>query len=293
MLVGTVVVDDAVHVETFGHRLVNLAQERQKLLVPVTRLAGGQYRAVEHIQGRKQRGGAVTDIVMRNALNVTEAHRQHGLRALKRLTLAFLVYAQHQRVLWGTQVQADHVAQFLDEERVGRQFEASAAVRLEAQQFEVSMDAGRRDCRLRGNCAYAPMRGAVSRLGMQRLVNQLGHPLVIDRARLAGPHFVVQTVDALFKEPGAPFTHRGARELQAPGNLAIWFASGRSQDNACPCNQCSRNRARTRHRSKLRLFGIAQRQLHLRSPHRHAGISRFVDTNILRKHSSVNNGTAH
>ena len=52
MLVGNVVVDDAVHDETFGHRLVNLAQERQKLLVPVTRLAGGQYRSGEHIQGR-------------------------------------------------------------------------------------------------------------------------------------------------------------------------------------------------------------------------------------------------
>jgi len=89
---------------------------------------------------------------MRDALHAAEADRQHGLRALKRLALAFLVYAQHQRVLRSAQAQAYYVAQFLDEERVGREFEAVATVRLEAQQLEVSMDAGRRDCRLRGNC---------------------------------------------------------------------------------------------------------------------------------------------
>lgn len=32
-------------------------------------------------------------------------------------------------------------------------------------------------------------------------------------------------------------------------------------------------------------------QFHLWSAHWHAGISRSVDTNILRKHRSVNNGT--
>jgi len=42
MLVGTALINDAVHIETCRHRLVDLAQERQKLPVPVTRLAGGQ-----------------------------------------------------------------------------------------------------------------------------------------------------------------------------------------------------------------------------------------------------------
>jgi hypothetical protein len=52
----------------------------------------------------------VKDIVMRDALNVTEAHRQHGLCVLQRLILAFLVYSQHQRFLWRAQVQSDDVA---------------------------------------------------------------------------------------------------------------------------------------------------------------------------------------
>jgi hypothetical protein len=56
MLVGAVVVDDAVHVEPGRHRLVDFAQKRQEFLVPVTRLAGSEHhRAVEHIQAREQR----------------------------------------------------------------------------------------------------------------------------------------------------------------------------------------------------------------------------------------------
>jgi hypothetical protein len=117
----------------------------------------------------------------------TEAHSQHGPRALKLLALALLVYGQHQRVLLRAQVQAGHVAQFLDEEWGCRQSEAFAGVRPEAQQFE--------------------------------------------------------------------------------------------------------NRARTRHRSKSRLFGFTQCQLLLRSSHWHAGISSSADTNIHRNHNSVNKGT--
>src|ERR1700692_2507587 len=68
VLVTTVIVHDAVHVEFGRNRRVYFTQELQKLLVPVTRLAGGQYCAIKHIQGGEQRGGAVTDIVVRDTL---------------------------------------------------------------------------------------------------------------------------------------------------------------------------------------------------------------------------------
>jgi hypothetical protein len=129
--VGGVVVGDAVDVQLGRHGLVDLAQERQELLMPVARLAAGPHGAVEHVQRGEQRGGAVALVVVGDALDVAEAHGQHRLRALERLALALLVDADDQRVVGRTQVQADDVAQLLDEERVVGQLEALGAVGLQ------------------------------------------------------------------------------------------------------------------------------------------------------------------
>ncbi|MNT76009.1 hypothetical protein D3C72_2149620 [compost metagenome] len=128
---------------------------------------------------------------------------------------------------------------------------------------------------------------------MQRRLDEFRHALVVDRAWLARAQFIVQAIDAPFQEPSAPFAHCGTRELQPFGDLAVGLACSRRQDDARARHQRSRDSARTRHRSKLGLFVLAQHQFYLRSAHWHAGISRSVDTNILRKHRSVNNGTGH
>ena len=69
MLVTAVVVDDAVHVEFGWHGLVDFAQERQEFLMSMTRLAGSEHGAIEHIQGGKQRRGAMTDVIVGDAFN--------------------------------------------------------------------------------------------------------------------------------------------------------------------------------------------------------------------------------
>ena len=50
MRVSGVVVDDAVDVELCRHRLIDGAQERQELLVPMARLALGEHRTGEHVK---------------------------------------------------------------------------------------------------------------------------------------------------------------------------------------------------------------------------------------------------
>jgi hypothetical protein len=47
----------------------------------------------------KQRGRAVTFIVMSYALPIPETQWQHRLRTLKGLALTFLIYSQHQGVV--------------------------------------------------------------------------------------------------------------------------------------------------------------------------------------------------
>lgn len=52
-----VVVDDAVDVQVGAHSGVELAQEREELLVAMTRLAARERRTVEHVERSEQRGG--------------------------------------------------------------------------------------------------------------------------------------------------------------------------------------------------------------------------------------------
>ena len=74
------------------------------------------------------------DIVVGDAFDIAQSHRQHRLSALQRLDLAFFVDAQHHGVIRRIQIQTHDVAHFLDEERVVGQFEGPLPVRLHAEQ---------------------------------------------------------------------------------------------------------------------------------------------------------------
>jgi hypothetical protein len=98
--------------------------------MPMTPPARREDAAVEQVEGSEQGGGAVADRVVGHPLDITEAHGQQGLAALERLHLAFLVDAQDQRLVGRVEVEPHHIAQLLDEERVGRQLERVLAMRL-------------------------------------------------------------------------------------------------------------------------------------------------------------------
>jgi hypothetical protein len=57
--------------------------------------------------------------------------RQDRGGAIQRLHARLLIHAQHHRRLGRVEVQPDHVADFLDELRIGRQLEGVDQVRLE------------------------------------------------------------------------------------------------------------------------------------------------------------------
>jgi len=78
--------------------------------VPVAWFAAGQHRPIAHVQHGKQRSGAVPLVVMGDAFEVTQTHRQHRLATLQGLTLALFVHAQRQRVVPRARVKAHYVA---------------------------------------------------------------------------------------------------------------------------------------------------------------------------------------
>ena len=61
-----------------GIRL-QMAEEGEKLLMQMTRLAFVEHRAGGDIEDNKQGGGAMADVMMGDALDITQAHRQHRL----------------------------------------------------------------------------------------------------------------------------------------------------------------------------------------------------------------------
>jgi hypothetical protein len=86
---------------------------------------------------------------------------------------------------------------------------------LQAQQLEVTVHTRRRDGCFGGDRAHAPVRGAICRLCMQGLVNQLSQPLIVDRARLAGTYFVIKPVkDCIYTDPShSEYVKRKGRDL--------------------------------------------------------------------------------
>ena len=146
-------------IQLFGHLLLQVLQERQELLVAMARLALRQHFPRSCIQGCEQCRGAMADVIVRDAFDVTQSHGQHGLGALQGLALALLIHTQHDCVRWWPQIQAHNVTHLLHEVWVGGELEALAAVWLQSKEVEVTRhlalgDACGKSCR-----AHAPVRG--------------------------------------------------------------------------------------------------------------------------------------
>ena len=67
VFVGDIIVADQVHVQVGGDVPVDVSQKGQEFLMPVTPLTAAQDGAGRHVQGGKQGGGPVSDIVVRHA----------------------------------------------------------------------------------------------------------------------------------------------------------------------------------------------------------------------------------
>jgi len=99
MLVRRLVVHDQVPGEFRRRFGFDLPQKPQPFHMGVTGFGAGNDPASQSVQGGKERRGAVAHMVMGAGANVAQTQGQPGLGAFQRLTLAFLIAAQHQRPL--------------------------------------------------------------------------------------------------------------------------------------------------------------------------------------------------
>jgi hypothetical protein len=123
MLVGTVVVQDNVHVQVGRDRCFNPVKKKQELLMPISRWALADDRTFQDIQGGKQCGRSVPLVIVSLPLRRFRAKRQNGLRPIQRLNLTLFVYAQHHRLIRRIRVQPSNISEFGNEVRISAEFE--------------------------------------------------------------------------------------------------------------------------------------------------------------------------
>jgi len=108
-------------------------------------------------RGLEQRRRALPTVIVRPALRHAGGHRENRRRAIRRLNLTLLINAQHQDAIGRVEIEPDDVAHFVDKQRVARERERLAPVRLQAKGAPDAPDRAVAQSRLFRQGARAPM----------------------------------------------------------------------------------------------------------------------------------------
>lgn len=230
MLVSGVVVHDQMEVEFGRDVLIEVAKELEKLLMAVAGLALADHLAGGDLERREEGGGAVADVIMGDALDITQPHGEQRLGAIQGLNLAFFIHAQHQRVLGRVQIEADDVSDFFDKEGIVGELEVALAMGLKAEGVPDSLDGGLGKTGGVSEGAATPM-GAVFGLGLEGGLNGEGNFFIGDGTRPSGPKFIMQSLETLFEKAFSPFADRTDGEVNLLGNGAVGLSVGGREHN--------------------------------------------------------------
>ena len=224
VLVGRVVVQDDVQGEVARERTVEVPQELQEFLVPMTAVALAEDLAGQHVQRGEQRRRAMPLVVVGHGTAPAWLHRQARLRAVQGLNLALLVHTKHHGFVRRVQVQPDDVGQLLDERRVFRQLERRDAVRLQAVRVPDALDGRAAHPGRLGHRAATPVGGARRRLvqrGMHDGLHLVGGDL---RFPAAARTHLTHRIQSIGEKPRSPVQHRRPTDAERGRNATIRHA---------------------------------------------------------------------
>ena len=103
---------------------------KRELLMAVAGVTFADHLAVEHVERRKQRGGAIALVVVRHGSAPAFLQRQPRLGAVQRLDLALFIERMHAGVGRRIAIEPDHFADLVDEVRIVRELGLPVAVWL-------------------------------------------------------------------------------------------------------------------------------------------------------------------
>ncbi len=128
--VGAIVVHDEMDIQRCRDTLIDGVEELAKLGAAMPPMTLTDHYARLHVQGGNQRRRPVTLVIVTSALRLARAHGQQRLRPVQGLNLGLLVNTQNQRPVRGIQVKPYDIPYLVNEQRVFREFEGLATVRL-------------------------------------------------------------------------------------------------------------------------------------------------------------------
>src|ERR1700745_3290772 len=145
MFMGSVIVGDDVDGEIARGLVIDGFEKGQPLLMAVARRQAGDQLALKIVERGKQGQRTVPHVIMGLGTNMPDPQWQTWLGALQRLTLGFLVAAQHQRLVRWVEVEPDDVPELLFKALVVGQLEGARQMRLDATGRPQTLHAGRRE----------------------------------------------------------------------------------------------------------------------------------------------------
>jgi hypothetical protein len=251
VLVRGIVVDDQMDVQVRRHCDLDVAQEVEELLMPMAPLTLAEHLTRGDVERREQRCGSVADVVVGDSLDVAQAQRQEGLRALEGLDLALLIDTEDHGVIGRMQIQPDDVPHLLDEEGIRRELEMLLPMGLEPEGLPDPMHRGLRQPGFGAEGPAGPVRLPIPGVGLDRPPQKGGDLLIADRARPARPQLIVQALHALAQVALAPLSDGGLREAEVLGDDRVAGTVRSQQDNPRPSHQRLGHRPRPRQGHEL------------------------------------------
>jgi site-specific DNA recombinase len=156
------------------------------------------------------------DVTIRHSIPTPTGDRPPG----SLLRWDSLIYAQHDGALGRVEIQPDHVADLVDEQRVLGELPRLLPVRLQPERLPDPQHRRLRQAHLARHRPRRPMRGVLGR-ALQGLDDHRLDLRVGDRARPPGPRLVGQPVEAMLGEPATPLAHHRAVNPEPPRDLGV------------------------------------------------------------------------
>lgn len=241
MLVSSIIVYDQMQIHGRWSFRIDLFQEPNKFLMPVSRHAIANHLAVQHAQCGKQCGGAVALVIMRHRAAAPLLHRESGLRAVKCLYLAFLVNAQDNGLVRRIEIKPNDIVEFFDELFVAADFERLDEMRLETVLLPDSSDRGLAKAECFGHASCTPMRG-VTRRRLQSGLNNSEYSFLWNARNPSGPRSVfLQPRHPEGKKAFSPKLHGRAGRSKILSDILTEHSVRCFSNNLSALNQSCRN----------------------------------------------------
>ncbi len=176
------------------------------------------------------------DVIEAAPLGRPGDHRQHRGGPLQGLDLRLFIDREDRRVGRRRPVQADHVADLVDQQRVRGDLEILRAPRLQPERPPDAVHGGRRDPGSAGQFPLGPVRGPLGHL-FQGPHDHLLHLGVGDGARHARAGLIAQPVQPPGQEPGPPLPHGAPVDAQPRRDRRIAAVLGAGEHDPRPQRQ--------------------------------------------------------